>query len=97
MRELGYPVDDQAHCHEDHGFKTYKQYFIDYLSGGIETLVVGTGAYGMVRIPPEMEEFLKAKGIELMAQPTAEACQTFNRICAAGRREKTVAALHLTC
>lgn len=69
----------------------------DYLSGEIETLIVGTGASGMVRVLPETEEFLKSKGIELVAQPTGEACQTFNRMCASGQQEKVVAALHLTC
>lgn len=67
------------------------------LSGEIETLVVGTGDYGMVRVLPETEEFLSKKSIELIAQPTAEACEAFNRLCAAGERGKVVAAFHLTC
>jgi hypothetical protein len=69
----------------------------DSLSPGIETLIVGTGAYGMVKILPETKQFLKDKGIELIAQPTKEACETFNRICSAGERDKVVVALHLTC
>ena len=69
----------------------------EYVSDDIETVVVGTGAYGMVSILPETEQFLKGKGIELIAQPTVEACRTFDRLCAVGKRGKVVAALHLTC
>jgi hypothetical protein len=37
---------------------------------------------------------LAALGIELIAEDTKRACETFNRI---GRERKAVAALHLTC
>jgi len=59
-----------------------------------EMLVVGTGHSGLMRILPETEEYLKSKGIELVAQRTTEACRTYNRL-VKGRR--VIAALHLTC
>jgi hypothetical protein len=60
-----------------------------------EVLVVGTGHSGLMRVLPKTEEYLEQQGIELRVERTAEACQTFNRLCHSG--EKAVAALHLTC
>lgn len=60
-----------------------------------ETLVIGTGYYGIVKILPDVENALKSKGITLIAQPTREACQTFNKLLASKKR--VVGAFHLTC
>ncbi len=57
-------------------------------------LVVGQGAYGRMDIAPETEQALQAAGIELIALPTKEACQTYNGL---RQQEQVVAALHLTC
>ncbi len=59
-----------------------------------DVLVVGTGAYGMMRVTEETSRALEAAGIRLIAAPTAEAVKTYN-----GLREemRVVAALHLTC
>jgi len=59
-----------------------------------EVLVVGTGAYGMMRVTEETRRALEEAGIRLIATPTAEAVKTYN-----GLREKqrVAAALHLTC
>lgn len=60
-----------------------------------EVLVLGTGYYGLVTIPPEIENTLKSHGIELVAQQTREACQTFNKILKSNK--PVVGAFHLTC
>jgi hypothetical protein len=60
-----------------------------------EVLVVGTGYYGLVKIPVETVEHLKSKGVELIAQKTREACTTYNQLVESGK--KVIAALHLTC
>jgi len=59
-----------------------------------EVLVVGTGAYGMMRVTEETHRALEAAGIRLIAAPTAEAVKTYNEL-----RKKThvAAAFHLTC
>jgi len=44
-----------------------------------QVLIVGTGYYGLVKILPEVKDILGSHGIELVAQPTGEACQTFNK------------------
>ncbi len=59
-----------------------------------QVLVVGTGAYGNMQIDRELKAYLKEKGIDLVAQPTREACLTLNNL--AGQR-RLAAALHLTC
>lgn len=66
----------------------------DVLDQKPEVIVVGIGNPGMVRILPETEKAIKSKGIKLIAQPTREACQTYNSICSS---QKAIALLHLTC
>jgi hypothetical protein len=65
------------------------------LSDPPDVLVVGTGQYGRLVVLPETEQALAARRVQLIAQPTGTACQTFNQMVSAGRR--VVAALHLTC
>lgn len=60
-----------------------------------EILVVGTGYYGIIKISSEVNEILKAQAIKLIAQPTKEACQTFNKLLETNKR--VVGAFHLTC
>jgi hypothetical protein len=61
----------------------------------LEVLVVGTGYYGIVKISPEVEKILKSEGVKLVAQPTKEACQAFNKLLKSNRR--VAGAFHLTC
>jgi len=60
-----------------------------------EMLVVGTGYFGFVKVPAEVKEFVRSKGIELIFQSTKDACNTFNSLRTSGK--KVVAALHLAC
>jgi len=60
-----------------------------------EVLVVGTGYYGLMKVPEEVKEHLAKKGIKLIVKQTIEACETFNDFLRSGK--KVVAALHLTC
>ena len=78
--------------------KTSHQLHLDELSEAIaekpEVLVVGTGASGLMGVLPEVEQRLEAQGIELIAEPTGEACNLYNQLC---QSQRVVAALHLTC
>jgi hypothetical protein len=65
------------------------------LDSSPEVLVVGTGRYGRMNVPPETRRALKEQGVELVIQPTGTACQSYNQLEAEGRR--AAAALHLTC
>ncbi|MFQ5763878.1 MAG: Mth938-like domain-containing protein [Rhodospirillales bacterium] len=61
-----------------------------------QTLVVGTGYHGNMVIPQETADYVRAKGIEILAARTPDAVAEFNRLAQEpGRR--VVAALHLTC
>jgi hypothetical protein len=60
-----------------------------------EVLVVGTGRYGRMNVPSSTRRTLENEGIELVVEPTAPACETYNQFEADGRR--VAAALHLTC
>ncbi|MEM3442621.1 MAG: Mth938-like domain-containing protein [Candidatus Bathyarchaeia archaeon] len=60
-----------------------------------ELIVVGTGYYGFMKVPADVESALKSKGINVIAQPTGEACKTYNKLLNGGKR--VVGAFHLTC
>ncbi|MEW6192923.1 MAG: Mth938-like domain-containing protein [Bacillota bacterium] len=61
---------------------------------GPEIVIIGTGAYGAVRVSPEVEKFLSSRGVRLIVAPTGEACDQYNRLRA---KHRLVAAVHLTC
>lgn len=60
-----------------------------------EYLIIGTGAYGVIKVKKEIIDYVKAKGIELIIMPTKEACAEFNRLIKQNR--KVAAFLHNTC
>jgi len=66
----------------------------DIINQNPEVLVVGTGAFGLVKVLPEIEGELNARGIELIVENTDKACHTYNQLC---HSRRVVAALHLTC
>jgi hypothetical protein len=57
-------------------------------------IVVGTGKFGMMKILPETETFLQSRQIQLIAQKTGQAWNTFNKLLIS---EKVLGAFHLTC
>jgi hypothetical protein len=59
-----------------------------------EVLVVGTGASGLMKVLPEVEQSVGAQGIKLIVEATGKACLTYNQFC---HSQKVIAALHLTC
>ncbi|MFQ6064457.1 MAG: Mth938-like domain-containing protein [Candidatus Bathyarchaeia archaeon] len=60
-----------------------------------EVLVVGTGYWGLMKVPAETKRHVEEKHIELIIQPTKLACETYNRLIRSGK--KAVAAFHLSC
>ena len=59
-----------------------------------EVLVVGTGAFGRMKVLPEVSQEVAARNIQLIVQTTAEACEIYNQL---SPGQRVVAALHLTC
>jgi len=76
------------------GHRLHVEDLKDVFEAKPEVLVVGTGYPGLMKVPAETKEYVKSKGIELIAQNTREACETFNRLV---KSRKVVAVLHLTC
>ncbi len=60
-----------------------------------EILVVGTGYFGVMKVPEEVKEALERKGISVIVEKTKQAVETFNRLLKEGK--KVVGAFHLTC
>ena len=63
------------------------------LPWGGERLIIGTGAYGLLPIMPQVLEEARHRGIDLTALPTEDAC----RLIAGLDLDEVHAVLHVTC
>ncbi len=68
---------------------------VEVIKRDVEILVVGTGAYGKMRVPESLIEELKDKGIETYIAETDKAVSLFNGFTEQGK--KVAGAFHLTC
>jgi hypothetical protein len=59
---------------------------------GCKELVLGTGQEDSVRLSKDAAEYFEKKGCKVIAQPTPDAIDTFNR-----SRQDTVGLFHVTC
>jgi hypothetical protein len=66
------------------------------LEAGPDTVVVGTGFYGNMRVPEATLDHLRDQDIEVRVAETGAAVALFNDLAAEPAR-KVVAAFHLTC
>lgn len=67
----------------------------DVLPSEPEVLVVGQGAYGLMKVGDDVKKALTERSIRLIAERTAKASEVYNDLVKEGKR--AVAALHLTC
>lgn len=78
--------------------KAGHQLGLEDISSGMEknpnAIVIGTGAFGMVKVNAEVITEAERRGIKLIIEPTEDACQTYNQL---SQTEEVIAALHLTC
>ena len=56
-------------------------------------LIVGTGASGQLPVMPELYEEARRRGVEVVAEPTTEACERLR----SADTEDVSAILHVTC
>jgi hypothetical protein len=77
------------------GHALYVEDIDDILYSTAEVLVVGTGAYGGLKVTEEAARAIKDRGIQLVAVPTKEAVTLFNTLHGQGKR--VAGAFHLTC
>lgn len=66
----------------------------DIAGTGISTLIIGTGAYGAMKVPKETKEHLASKNIKVHIERSKEAVKLFNEL---SKKQPAIAALHLTC
>lgn len=59
---------------------------------GCEQLILGTGQYGNVKLSKEATEYLDKKHCEVIAQPTPEAVDSFNK-----SEKDRIGLFHVTC
>ena len=62
---------------------------------GVKFLIVGTGAYGVMKVHPEVEKKAKELNIKLEASPTSSAVLRFNELYS--QNQDVAGAFHLTC
>ena len=67
---------------------------VDVMTGNPEVLVVGTGASGLMKVLPEVQQSAETQGMQLIAEPTDKACKIYNQLC---HSQRAIAALHITC
>ena len=59
-----------------------------------EVIVIGTGAVGVMNVPPKVVDRLRHRGVGVIVERTGKACEIFNET---SKEKKVAAALHLTC
>lgn len=59
-----------------------------------EVLVIGQGSSSRMEVPLQTRRKLSEVGIQVIAEPTDQACETYNQL---RLKRRVVAALHLTC
>ena len=69
----------------------------EIIERGVDILIIGTGANGLMDVPEEVVESLRSRGIEVIVEKTGTACERYNEISEKEVGKKVVAALHLTC
>lgn len=67
---------------------------IDLLLKGPETILIGSGVAGNVKLDKDAEKFLRLKNVELIIKKTPEAVEEFNKL---SKQKKVIALMHVTC
>ena len=69
--------------------------FTELINSKPEILIIGTGAYSVVKPPKEIIDFIEKQGIKVIAEKTGTACKTYNTLLKQGK--KVAALMHDTC
>ena len=60
-----------------------------------DILIVGTGYFGLMKVPKELIENIKSSGIkQVIVKKTGDACNEYNKLY---KKNNLIAAFHLTC
>jgi len=77
------------------GHFLYREDIQDILVLKPDYLVIGSGFYGLMRIDPELEEYLQKNGINYFISDTSSAVNKYNELVQEGK--KVAGCFHLTC
>ncbi len=64
------------------------------IASGPEVLIAGTGAMGCMKSTPDLEEYLRERGIQFIEVRSGSAVELYNQF---SQTKKTAACIHLTC
>ena len=78
----------------EEGHSLHPEDIEDVIEESPEVLIVGTGAYGRMKVPEETRDYIESNGIDLITEKSGSAWETYNKLC---KKKEVVAALHLTC
>ena len=59
-----------------------------------EALIIGTGYYGLMKVPLELIKYIESNNINVIIKKTKDACDEYNTL---HLKKNIVAAFHLTC
>lgn len=60
-----------------------------------DTLIIGTGSFGLMKVPEELIKHIKSSGIkQVIVKKTGDACNEYNKL---NKNNNLIAAFHLTC
>ncbi len=65
-----------------------------YIESSINEIIIGQGAFGLMRVDPQCLSKLEKRDICVTASKTSDAVTTFNK---SKNKDKILAAFHLTC
>lgn len=77
------------------GHEVHLEDIKDILTAGPDILVIGKGGPGFMHVMPDLKEYLKENGIQLIEEKTTKAVKTFDRMY--GEGQNVAAGFHLTC
>ncbi len=67
---------------------------VEVLGGNPETIILGRGVFGRMKVSNDLRELITERGIELVVLRTEGASKAYNEM---RERRRVVAALHLSC
>ena len=88
-----YPDSVNASWWRKEGHSVQTDDLKEIVKSDVSVLIIGTGYYGVLKVPDSTCNYLKSKGIEVHVCVTGEAVRLHNRL----SQKKQATALHLSC
>jgi len=89
-----YPDHVESHWWREEGHSLAPEDIWQVLQSPPDVLVIGQGNSSRMDVPHETRRRLQDAGIQVIAEPTDRACETYNQL---RTKKRVAAALHLTC